>query len=239
VVVKRGKTGTQSPVYRDVLPDPSITLEQVNFTFEKKMQAWKRSSCRRTLLAMLEKARDDSGWRLEKALCLGSGGFARRNFTSNQRSLMQLVCFVDIVENLGAGTASAPVQLLAQDPAYLQIDKDFLHSKGVTVLDLDANDHGSLEAAKPHIGPTTMVFEPFMGLDGMAFKDAFEVETAVYIGTSWSRLCADRNDEIKDFAERFYREHENRWFPRFEEDTNVFEGLWVHWRLPQELDSNN
>ena len=233
---KKGGRPTQAKAPATDGPDTSITEEQLRKDFNKKLKTWKQSSCRRDLLSMLKKSAPDQGWNFSKAVCLATGSFSTQNLERNRRSVLQLACFVDL-----AGCLGDSVRLLAQEPMFTAIDKDFLASLSITALDVDLtrdfdgssvpSDSGMAPATE-HFGPATLVADFFMYKGAAALRDFFAAEHGMYLGPAFNRASFEGRVDLEKAREGFERKSLKKWMPRFEEEPGVFEGLMLFWPDP-------
>lgn len=256
-----GKGKGKPPAYVHGLNPPMRDMSEakIQADFDRKMQQWRASGCRKQVLQILDRQKPDEGWQIGNALCLASGSFSRDNWQSRQRSLAQFVAFVDVVRHLQSAQ-SAKILCYAQEPDYTPLDKGFLDTIGVMALDHELALHNSgLGAAAQHLDTTSFVFEPFMdmGVDTMA--DLFGADVRLYIGSSvqrwvddakkadlqiragirrWSKVKDDEisTEEVEQAKTRsrqattFVQSRRSYRFPTFEDDPNVFEGLSIYWQ---------
>ena len=92
------------PFRRD--SDTPWTVEAGLARFFDLKDEWLQSTCRDRLLGLLEQYKPAEGWNFSQAIVLGAGNFlsADKKLTgdaieSREKSLMQLVLFLDIVDN--------------------------------------------------------------------------------------------------------------------------------------------
>ncbi|TKA25307.1 hypothetical protein B0A50_06211 [Salinomyces thailandicus] len=235
-------------------PLREYTAEKLGEEIQKKMKAWQRSSCRRELLQILDKQRPEQGWQISQAVCLATGSFSRENWQSRQRSVTQYAAFVDITQHLRSGH-EAEIRCYAQEPQFTSVDKEYLRRTDVIVLEQDSatGSPPGLGPASQHLGLGTFVFEPFMDLDDKAMREMFSADLSLYIGSSVRRWMgrASRNgstnvsvqqsselEHAVDFqphpAAAFVRARASYHFPVFEEEPNIFEGLAIYWKEPED-----
>ncbi|KAK4540117.1 hypothetical protein LTR36_009782 [Oleoguttula mirabilis] len=261
--VGKGKGKPPAFVHGINPPMRDMTVEKIRVEFDSKMKRWRTSSCRKQVQNILDRQRPDEGWQIGNAVCLATASFSRDNWQCRQRSLLQIVAFIDIVRHLQSGQ-STKILCYAQEPEYTPLDKKFLASIGVTALELElASDSLSLGAAAQHLNKTAFVFEPFMDLGLESMRELFGADVRLYIGSSMQRWIDDSNlnnaEIMSDLQESFKGRgatinadniehvraqsrqatdfvHSRRSFrfPRFEEDPNVFEGLSIYWKEPQD-----
>lgn len=242
----KGRGGTAAIVDGFNPPIRDYTVEQVTRDFDRKLMAWQRSSCRLELLQILDRQQPDEGWNIENAICFATGSYSRDNFQSRQRSVMQAVAFLDIVQHLET-RQDTEIAKFAQEPHFTEIDASYLSSKGVQTLPCEPNkdDRIGLGKASQHLSASTFVFEPFMDLDAAAASELFSVDVPLYIGSSLKRwttqpsimLGGAHRESAMQQAIVYMQARRSYYFPTFEEDPNAFEGLSIYWREPGELNS--
>ncbi|KAK1069871.1 hypothetical protein LTR12_008755 [Friedmanniomyces endolithicus] len=239
-------------------PIKGLTLERLRTDFDIKSKVWRHSTCRRETLAILDKQQPDAGWKLQEAVCLATNSFSRDNWQARQRSMMQWVAFFDLTQNL-QNKQDDPIAVFAQEPNYTALDKQFLQSLDVRVLDVDHSPDcvAGLGEAKQHVRASSFVFEAFMDLGIEAVGDLFEGDPALYIGSSVERwretpqrsgvassttrsragigTGVDGNGEgaeggVARSVAGFMGPRKSYRMPRFEEDPNIFDGLLIYWK---------
>ena len=239
VQVGRGKRAPTSTVIRNVpAAAKDVTLDSLTADYTRKRRTWQQSSCRSAICRILDRQQPDDGWPITKAVCLASGSLSRDNWECSKRSMFQFVAFIDVVQHLEASTSTS-IHLFAQDPQYTALDGEFLAKFDVEMLHIPEGITvgQDLHSAKMHIGPETLVFEFFMEVGPKPMHDLLDSDMHVYIGTSFrEKLIAQNGKADRGSLELRYKEfqkkYESRYFPRFEEDSNVFEGLMIHWKEP-------
>ncbi|KAK0279758.1 hypothetical protein LTR91_005510 [Friedmanniomyces endolithicus] len=256
--VGRGRGSAPKSLHGLAPPTQGLTLERLQADFEIKSKVWRKSTCRRETLAILDKQQPDAGWQIQEAVCLATNSFSRDNWQARQRSMMQWVAFFDITQHLKARQES-PVAIFAQEPNYTALDTQFLQAIDVRVLDAghNANYMDSLGEARQHVQASSFVFEAFMDVGVEAVRELFRGDPVLYIGSSVERwretpqrsgvastgtrsakeIAAD-SDRDGDGAERgvvrsvaeFVGSRRSYRMPRFEEDPNIFDGLLIYWK---------
>lgn len=229
------------PLAKDVSPE---TLWR---DFQVKTHFWRTSSCRREILSILEKYQPMDGWDIQNAICIATNSFSRDNWQARRRSMMQLVAFVDICQNIHLGH-SGSLPMSAQEPNYTAVDQSFLEKLGISIMDARKQCEGGkpgLGEAGEELRQTTFLFEPFMDLSGEAMDALFSKDPALYIGASLRRILG-REHKALDMSKtdpqihplttvrRFAASRISLYFPRYEEDPSIFEGLAIYWREPDE-----
>ncbi|KAK0252185.1 hypothetical protein B0A54_08172 [Friedmanniomyces endolithicus] len=256
--VGRGKQYAPKHLHGLDPPMKGLTLERLQADFATKSKVWRQSTCRREIVAILDKQQPNTGWQLQEAVCLATNSFSRDNFQARQRSMMQWVAFFDITQHLKARQES-PVAIFAQEPNYTALDTQFLQTLDVRVLDAGHNiDYmDGLGEARQHVQASSFVFEAFMDLGVEAVRELLGGDPVLYIGSSVERwretpqrsgvastgtrsakeIAAD-SDRDGDGAERgvvrsvaeFVGSRRSYRMPRFEEDPNIFDGLLIYWK---------
>ena len=147
----------------DALPPPSrdLQVKDLHDIFKRKQNSWMSTRCCQELSRTLERIKPDGGWKVTRAVVLGSGSFSRDNITQRQRSWWQFVAFMSIVSVLEQN--GNRIEKFAQDPAYTSLDEQFLSDLGFVVLDISPQDlSGSFGPAEQYIGHRTLLFDAFM-----------------------------------------------------------------------------
>lgn len=133
--------------------------------------------------------------------------------------------------------------MYAQDPELTDIDNEWLEGKGVPVLYAIVGDYFcvGLGNVKAHLGPETLIFEFRVPMCPQILRDLVRSDNRLHVGSSLlisngSSVLDDKETDVKIEAQRFLKEHAQRWFPMFEEDRDAFAGMMVYWRVPQDPD---
>ncbi|KAK5736518.1 hypothetical protein LTR17_007337 [Elasticomyces elasticus] len=253
--VSRGKRDAPKHVSTLAQPMKDLTIGHLRIEFEAKSRQWGSSTCRRAILNILDKQQPEEGWQLTEAVCLATNSFSRDNWQARQRSMMQWVAFFDITKHLQT-LEERHVQIYAQEPNYTPLDREFLASLGVKVLDaaIKTASAGGLGKAEQHIAPSAFVFEAFMDLGSRSVQQLSQGNPALYIGSSVERWLSTSGSGAGTMANSVhapgqedvpYPKAETEFtpaqfvstrgtyrMPRFDEDPNVFDGLHIYWKLP-------
>lgn len=189
----RGKARHDPPLLVNGLPAVSkdLTLAQVTKDFNAKLKAWRASTCYSQLQQILTRLQPEQGWQINKAVILASGSLSRDNLECRRRSMWQLVVFVDLIRQLADDSETA-IEAFAQEPAFTDLDREFLQSMGIAELPVQSSsssetgsaDAAGLGPAKEHCGPQSLVFEPFMDMDLSALRDLADAQVALYLGST-------------------------------------------------------
>ncbi|SMQ49270.1 unnamed protein product [Zymoseptoria tritici ST99CH_3D7] len=210
-------------------PARDLTLEKLNLEFQTKTKAYRQTTCRRTVTQILNRIRPDSGWKLDKALCLGIGSLSRENLECRKRSMWQFVVFCDLVEQMrGEGVE---LEVLAQEPGFTELDVEFLDVLGVKVLETRLGDGTmGLGPAKEQLGEGTLVYEPFIDMNAVMLEEMVSAGVGLYVGSSIGGILGRRGEnEASRLVEKFRAGREMLRFPTFDVDPNVFDGIQVYW----------
>lgn len=114
------------------------TMHDVQQEYTAIEASWRKSDCRPRFHDMLTSKRPPSGWQITEAISLGIGSFTEYSCGLFDRrcSMMQFIVFMDTVRFLEAGNVTgATIEISSQDPRYMDLDRDFLRSLGVVVLE--------------------------------------------------------------------------------------------------------
>lgn len=119
--------------------------------------SWLKSTCRDRVLGLLVQHRPVGGWKITQAILNGVGKFSTYDSSHDRRkSLLQLVAFFDMVENIQPDDRSK-ISKFAQDPVLTDTEIGVLNFLGCqTVHDPEAQGM---------CGPGTLTFSPFCPVD--------------------------------------------------------------------------
>lgn len=142
--------------------------------------------------------------------------------------MWQFVVFADLTSEVLKRSSSSSVEMLAQEPEFTDVDKDFLSAVNCQMLRPDKAGDG-LDMVKEHIGPSTFIFEPFMDMNETMMDILVMADVALYVGSSVKGLMG-RSGVVGELARGFDKQHSKYRVPTFEEDPNVLEGLEMYWK---------
>lgn len=101
LVRTKNKKGERTCIHSITHPPviEGLTLDKLVQEYEKLRKVWLGTACRKELLAILKRAEPDDGWKVDTAIALALGNFSLDyDYLVRQRSLWQLIAFVDIVD---------------------------------------------------------------------------------------------------------------------------------------------
>ena len=239
-------------------PSRDITLDDIKREFEAKTKQWQKTDCRKQLLRELYRpVEDDDGIAvIERYICVGAGSLSRDNVECRRRSMWQMVVFVDLVrwmldfyelpiEGYGAKDAvdnwdvhqgRRAQGIWACDPAYTELDVEFLKTVGVEVHQHEEGEVGFGKLAQYLEGGRTFLFEPFVDMNDKMVRDMVASDVALYIGSSIGGV-KERRGEAGDLAMEFTKDRNMKKFPSFEVDPNIFEGMGIYWKEKEDMPS--
>ncbi|KAK5685450.1 hypothetical protein LTS10_003529 [Elasticomyces elasticus] len=253
--VSRGKRDAPKHVSTLAQPMKDLTIGHLRTEFETKSKQWRSSTCRRAILNILDKQQPDEGWQLTEAVCLATNSFSRDNWQARQRSMMQWVAFFDITKHFQT-LQEGYIHIYAQEPNYTPLDREFLASLEVQVLDaaIETASKDGLGEAEQHITPSAFVFEAFMDLGSRSVQQLSQGDPALYVGSSVERWLSKSGPDARAMANSvqglrskhdvptgtqptpasldFVATRGTYRMPKFEEDPNIFEGLHIYWKVP-------
>lgn len=242
-VVPRGKQRATKPTPQAPGADKDLTVEELTATYKHKKQIWRASTCRRALMQILDRKQPENGWQIKQAVLFASGSFCRDNWECQRRSITQLVAFVDIVKHLQA-TSDEGIGIFAQELVYTPLDVGFLAQIGIFACTASKPgkpaDEG--QSAQYHLDSDTFLFEAFMEKIPPAMGPLLCSDPRLFIGTSlptqWgaNKLSAEEFEEMRSLYDQFDANHSHYYFPTFDEDPNVFDGLQISWTNENEND---
>lgn len=126
-----------TPLIQETLPpvDKSLTVQKLSEEHKRCKQQWVESDTRQWLQQLLARQMPEGGWPLNKAVCVALGS-PSLSWANRLRSVWQLVMFIDMVETVQAKlNHTNELKLYAQEPRFTQLDKHFLESLNVAVLE--------------------------------------------------------------------------------------------------------
>ncbi|KAI5207829.1 hypothetical protein E4T39_01762 [Aureobasidium subglaciale] len=126
-----------TPLVQEALPpiDRSLTLEKLLDEHKRCKQQWVNSEARRWLQQLLARQMSESGWSLNKAVCVALGS-PSLSWANRLRSVWQLVMFMDLVDMVRPRLKHGDeLKLYAQEPRFTSLDREFLKSLDILVLE--------------------------------------------------------------------------------------------------------
>lgn len=124
--------------------------------------------------------------------------------------------------------------MFAQEPGFTELDKEFLSSLDIRVLESKIGD-GGMGAAGDELGKGTFLFEPFVDMNVGMLESMLREDVGLYMGSSVSGILSRREvSEVGVLARKFCEGREMRKFPVFEVEPNVLEGVAIWWREEEE-----
>lgn len=240
---KQGKAPTVTSTHTPAsLKD--ATLESIGKEFAVKSRAWIRSDARQQLRRTLAHLKPDAGWKIETAVCLGTGSFSRDNFDCRKRTLEQFAMFVDTVEYLHE-LEGKEIEIYVQEGWYNELDKKFLETLGMKVPDMKPGSYPIPDCgpATKYFGPHTFVCELYIEHNEGTIRTLTQSQAPLLMSTS-RRMCtrgfyageAFKEGDLIRLLNFIDKEYKTLRFPYFEEDPNVFEGMDVLAPVPREDD---
>ncbi|CAD0112538.1 unnamed protein product [Aureobasidium uvarum] len=115
--------------------DRSLTAQKLLDEHNRCKQQWVESDARRWLQQLLARQMTEGGWSLNKAICVALGS-PSLSWANRHRSVWQLVMFMDLVDLVRPKLNHAnEFKLYAQEPRFTSLDREFLQSLDIAVLD--------------------------------------------------------------------------------------------------------
>ncbi|KAK4502374.1 hypothetical protein PRZ48_005799 [Zasmidium cellare] len=213
-------------------PSRDLTVPKLQQDFNAKLKTWKASACRKALLQILDRVRPESGWVIEKAICLASGSFSRENLECRRRSMWQIVVFADMVQYLQSegDEAANEMDIAAQEPMYTELDVEFLATLNIKALKIDTTAKvEGLGPAEDYLGQSTFVYEPFLDMNATMLDEISKADLPLYIGSS-IRGLKDKTTQAGQLAKSFAQDRGMYKFPTFDVDPNIMDGMEVLWK---------
>jgi len=226
-----------------------MTVEQLRRDFKARMKVWRASDCRKQVCQILDRQTPDEGWNIEHAVCMASGSFSRENLENRKRSGFQFVAFVDMVNHLQE-EGKAEIRVVAQEPAFTEVDRLFLADIGVEVCQVAVEEGGGKEDGSAgsrvtdYFGPSSFVCELFMERQEGFLRDLLQAEAKLVLSSImtarwWMRQYRKAVDEDTTLDQVVSHDYQKYRMPRFDDDPNIFEGLCIFSRRPAEDDDED
>ena len=259
--IVKGKKKTACSPQNLNSPAKDLTVSKVTQHFNTMMNIWQQSECRQQTIQILQRIRPEHGWNVRNAVCLATGSFSRDNLECRRRSMWQMVVFADLARHIQAD-GEGEYQLVAQDPQYTPLDRLFLAQSGIAMLQTEPPNDGStgLGSAKQYLQQDTFIYEPFLHMSQEMLQEIVEANPRLYIGSSIHGMThgcsnmdrskdvhssADQNTTAKHesgtpvnrVASQFCEQYNMYRFPTFEIDPNIFEGMFVFWKIEEDDES--
>lgn len=131
--------------------DWTMNIDQVQNAYYAQLKEWEQSDCRAHLLDIVDRSAASRRWHFDKVVFFATGSFCQKSLEDRTRSMFQFICAVDLARELQKRgySESGKVEVLAQDPAYTEVDGELMHRLGVTKLEISMQDkrHDDLKTA--------------------------------------------------------------------------------------------
>ena len=198
--IRVGMGKGRTPMYTRGIPllQKDMTAEKLRAAFDQRLRTWQGSACRKELRQILDRKQPDGGWQTRQAICIGSGSFSRDNWEYQKRSMSQFVAFMDTIQHVQS-SSDEKIHIIVQDPVYTQVDIEFLTEKGITVYaGRDVHQTGFVGPnVEDHLGPESMVFEPFMDMGSRIMRKLLNSDMKLYIGVSLRRREQGKGEQFR------------------------------------------
>ncbi|KAH6882097.1 hypothetical protein BKA58DRAFT_13633 [Alternaria rosae] len=203
-----------------------LTAEKLLEDFRLLQERWEDTLLAQQVKDIVEKSAD-SKWGVEEAVCIGIGSFSR-DWAHRWRSMWQLVLFVDVVGQLNAENKDTKIQCFAQDPAFTNLDIEFLSHLSITVLDSDL---------QVHITSHSFVYSPFV--DWFLLLPTFlkSKDPVLYVGNeilddysvyAQTKEKKERLEECNQVGKKWIEGREKVALREFEKHGNALNGMVVY-----------
>ncbi|KAK6388831.1 hypothetical protein LTR65_007310 [Meristemomyces frigidus] len=110
--------------------DAPLTLEKGLSTFFDRKDEWLKSTCRDQLIGLLEQHKPTGGWLITKAVVVGVGRLLGPEIRGRERSLLQLIAFLEVVNHLQA-EGSPKIELYSQELKHTEVEVEMLDFLGI------------------------------------------------------------------------------------------------------------
>lgn len=199
------------------------TLEELKADYEYWRKAWEESDAHKDLVEKIEVGKEGKR-SVDNVVLLGLGSLQSSRREGRRSSATQLAALQTIIQTLGGD-----MKLVAQDPQFTDLDKEFLTSLGYTVVE-DPEAFKSIEEG-------SMVYA--IHCYARVYKAVSEVPRPVLlIGTDVGNFGRfDTSDAIEDIAkslEDMVGGCEQLDFPQIRHD---FSDTKIYWRGPSQPDT--
>lgn len=132
-------TAVQSPSpitfgWVERIGESRFSLPDLNTSFTKHTWEWEQSNIYKVFKQLLGNL--DTTVQIDKIVCFGLGFLSNTKPSAQRRSHIQHASALTMASTLvKRHTHQNPIRIYAQDPSYTDLDKTFLSSIGITVLD--------------------------------------------------------------------------------------------------------
>nr|OQO30870.1 hypothetical protein B0A51_01494 [Rachicladosporium sp. CCFEE 5018] len=227
-------------------PAPGVAAETLVKQFNEQQLIWRRSEARNSLCRTLAVLKPTAGWAISKAVCLGFGSFSEENQSNSRRTMTQMAIFMDIVKHL-KGQGAIKIEVYAQEVnAVLDVDKTFLASLEVKLIEKDCFDD-KIGPAGEHFGPQTFACDLFLEHSVETVTALVDRDNKLVISTArmWVDTCyvlkvrefsKEKQAAFRDLMDNKYNAFK---FPHFSENPHTVEGLYILGPKPQEDDEES
>lgn len=186
---KQGRVAQKSPVSHTPVSIKDATLEDIAREYGVKSRIWKRSEARQQLQRTLAHLKPDAGWKIQTAVCLGTGSFTRDNFDCRKRTMEQFAMFVDTIDYL-RDIGEHIGDIYVQEGWYNELDKKFLKTLGMIVPEMKPGSYPIPDCgpATKYFGPNTFVCELYIEHSEGTIRTLTQSQVPLLMSTS-RRMC--------------------------------------------------
>lgn len=216
---KKSKSGLQVSGQMPSSTVQGLTAEKMQLEFEKLREKWEDSDVAKQVAELLRE-KEMKGV-VKEAVCIGIGSLSR-DWDHRWRSMWQLVLFHYVIQELDVKTA------YAQDPAFTDLDINFLARLNITTLDSGMEEHITTES---------FVYSPFV--DWFILLPMFlkEKDPMLYVGneilddySTYAQTEEKRAklEECNALGKTFLENREMRKLKEFEGHAHALNGMVVY-----------
>ncbi len=213
----------------------NLTSEKLLADFKTLQERWDDTA----LACQIEELTRKRNWDIKHAVCIGIGSFSR-DWAHRWRSLWQLVLFIAVIHGLERpdqeGATKHKIEIWAQDPAFTDLDIEFLRH-----LDVQVTESG-IEA---HILTSSFVYSPFV--DWFLLLPTFlccnssperRNDPTLYIGNeilddytlyAQTEKKRERLNECNELGKAFLQKREMIKLKEFDLHAQALNGMVVYW----------
>ncbi|KAK5942131.1 hypothetical protein PMZ80_006085 [Knufia obscura] len=132
-----GSSAGLIPLHEKTTPEKGATVEKISREYEKIQEQWTASESCTALVSLVQGKVLPENVEIDRCLIFGSGSFCglRQGWISRKHSAMCQLAVVKSIQKTIEEKSGRSITVYAQDPAYNDVDVEFLKSLGVDVAE--------------------------------------------------------------------------------------------------------